>query len=119
MRLLFTIPQIFVGVTALGSVATGTWYGLDALEARPAIIKELRLAQETLTESYETADAEQTKILESLSETQQQLTTSVIELKFQTLATKRKLGELDFMENQQYCQIAKKLEYSGVEGCGN
>ncbi len=119
MRLLFTIPQLFVGVTALGSVATGTWYGLDALEARPAIIKELRLAQETLTESYETADAEQTKILESLSVTQQQLTSSVIQLQFETLATKAKLGSLDFTERQSFCKLAKKLEYTGVPECDN
>jgi hypothetical protein len=117
VRLLFTIPQIFVAVTGAGSIIAGGWYGLDALEARPALTKELRETKEDLVESYETADAEQTKILEGLAETQQQLTTSVVELKFQTLATKKKLGHLDFMEQQQYCQIAKKLEYSGVEGC--
>lgn len=117
MRMLFTIPQIFVGITALASVGTGTWYGLDALDARPVITKELKEATESLTETFEMADSEQTKILEGLSVTQQQLTSSVIQLQFETLATKAKLGSLDFTEKQSFCKLAKKLEYTGVEGC--
>lgn len=117
MRMLFTIPQMVVGFTALASASTATWYGLDALDARPVIVKEWKMAQADQNEVLKGLVEQLESNSASMAAQQQQLSTSVLELQFQTLTLKRKGGELDFMEKQNYCRLAKRLEYSQIEGC--
>jgi hypothetical protein len=93
-------------VTACVTIGGAAWYAGDYTELRPVIKKE-----------YLEAQADSTEILKGLVEQQQQMTTSVMELQFQTLNLKRKAGALDWSEEQDRCRIAKRLEYFNTEGC--
>lgn len=92
--------------TAFTALCVGAWKTTDYLEVRPVIIKEWKLAQ-----------ADSTEVLKGLVKQQSQMTTSVMELQFQTLSLKRSAGALDFSEEQTRCRIAKKLDYQNIEGC--
>jgi hypothetical protein len=101
--------MILKAVGAIGAcipVAVAAWYAGDYTEMRPVIKKE-----------YLEAQADSTEILKGLVEQQSQMTTSVMELQFQTLTLKRKAGALDWSEEQDRCRIAKRLEYFNTVGC--
>jgi hypothetical protein len=80
---------------ALTTMAFGAWKALDYTELRPALIKELRMSQSSI---------------EDLSQ-------SVLLIKFQLLREKQKLGNLTFEEQQELCRISRVLGYVGVQGC--
>lgn len=90
-------------IVALGGAA---WAVGEYTETRPVVLKEFKLAQ-----------ADSTQVLKGLIESQSQMTTSLMELQYQTLTLKRKSGALDFYEEQTRCRIAKKLDYTQIEGC--
>jgi hypothetical protein len=100
------ISKIAATLAACTAIGTSAWYAGDYTGIRPVIKNEFVLAQ-----------ADSTEVLKGLVEQQAQMTTSVMELQFQTLNLKRKAGALDWSEEQDRCRIAKRLEYFNVEGC--
>jgi hypothetical protein len=103
---MMSLTQAAAGFAALTTLSVGAWKTGEYLEVRPVIVKEWKQAQ-----------AAETEVLKGLVEQQSQMTTSLVELQFQTLAMKRKMGALDFMEQQQFCSLAKQLGYVGIESC--
>jgi len=101
-----TAPKLIVVLTAMISFLVGTWKVGDYLEVRPVILKEHKLAQ--LGDEL---------VAKEILTQQQQLMSSVIELQFQSLHAKKSLGALDFVETQQYCKLAEKLGYVGIDNC--
>lgn len=100
------VSKIAAGLAACTAIGTSAWYAGDYTGIRPVIKNEFVLAQ-----------ADSTQILKGLVDQQAQMTTSVMELQFQTLSLKRKSGALDFTEEQTRCRIARKLDYTSIEGC--
>jgi hypothetical protein len=106
--------------TLLGAIAalgTAGWAVGEYTETRPVILKEFN----EYVEIDATAAADNAELLKGLldqqSAAQSQMATSLMELQFSTLNLKRKSGTLDFTEEQTRCRIAKKLDYSQIEGC--
>jgi hypothetical protein len=93
-------------VTACVTVGGGAWYAGDYTGVRPVLKKE-----------YIEAEALSADVLQGLVTQQQQLTSSIVELQFQSLDQRKQRGELDFQDRQTYCRLAKKLEYVNVAGC--
>ena len=117
MPLRFTLAQLAVIGSSVVGVGTGSWYTLDALDARPVIEHEWMMAQSDQNDVLKGIVESQQKISDALIQQQQQFSVSIMELQFQTLDQKQAKGVLDWHERQQYCAIAKKLDYSGVTGC--
>jgi hypothetical protein len=108
-----SITQIAAIYSAVLGLAGGAWLALDYTETRPVILKEFNEAQADSAEVMK-------GLLEQQTLMQKQLSTSVMELQFQTLDMKRKqAGHLEWSDHQNYCRIAKRLDYVNVEGCPN
>jgi hypothetical protein len=105
---------------ALGAIVTlggAGWAVGEYTETRPVILKEFNAYVEIDADTAAN-NAELLKgLLEQQSANQSQMATSLMELQFTTLSLKRKSGTLDFTEEQTRCRIAKKLDYSQIEGC--
>jgi hypothetical protein len=117
MPLRFTLAQLAVIGSSVVGVGTGGWYTLDALDARPVIEHEWMMAQSSQNDVLKGIVESQQKISDQLVLQQQQFSVSIMELQFQTLDQKQAKGALDWHERQQYCSIAKKLDYVNVQGC--
>jgi hypothetical protein len=117
MPLRFTLAQLAVIGSSVIGVGTGGWYTLDALDARPVIEHEWILAQSDQNDVLKGIVESQQKISDQLIQQQQQFSQSIMELQFQTLDQKQAKGVLDWHERQQYCAIAKKLDYVNIQGC--
>jgi len=89
------ISKVSGAVMASIALLAAGWKAADYTEVRPVILKEfkLRMAQ-----------------MESLEK-------QVWLQRFLFLQTKQQNGGLTFLEQQEMCQIARNLGFTGVPGC--
>lgn len=98
-------------------MAVGAWKIGDYTDIRPVIKQEFKEYSEIQAEAASDNLELLKGLIEQQSMSQSQLSTSLMELQFQTLTLKRKSGALDWYEEQNRCRIAKKLDYINVDGC--
>ena len=90
--------QIVGLITGSITALTAGWYAMDYTGVRPVIKRELVQMQDQ----------------------SEQLTQSVLLLRFQTLMLKKqwsKGGDWTFADQQELCALARTLQYVGVPGC--
>lgn len=80
---------------AISSMAYGAWAALDYTDLRPVLVKEFRTSQQQLEE----------------------MSKSILLLRFQNLMEARERGGLGFSDQQELCRISRVLGFVGVPGC--
>lgn len=91
-----SVIEIGKFIAALGIVSGAAYTVGDSTGYRPVIKTELQLVMEQSEQNSQ----------------------AILFIQFQLLDEKRQRGGLTFLELQQYCDVAKKLGYVSVPGCG-
>ncbi len=101
-------------VIAIGSL----WAGLDWLDARPVLERELTAEHDQIVLGLANLQQTTGKTISDLQRQVSDTATSVLVLTFYQLLDKLKQnGSLSFEDQQRLCAIASQLQYTGVPGC--
>jgi hypothetical protein len=101
------VIQIASYIGATTAIIATAWATGDYLRIRPILQRD-----------YAQLESQQQLSIEKLQEQQLQANRSYSLLRAEFLISQTKYRNLDFIEQQELCRLAKELEwYSGVPGC--
>jgi hypothetical protein len=92
------IVQIIGVITGSITTVTAAWLAMDYTGVRPIVKREFAQVQEQVD----------------------QVTKSILQLRFQTLMLKKQWGDVrewTFADQQELCALSRTLQYVGVPGC--